>query len=58
MERPVRAAPRKAMHRKAVRPEPTAAWDAFLDCYLSTSNRDVVDTFLMGLASLGRRASG
>lgn len=53
MERPVRRT-----RRNAVRPEPTAAWDAFVDCYLSTSNREVVDTFLMGLASLGRRSSG
>lgn len=42
---------------KAMRPEPTPAWDAFLDCYLSTTNRVAVDTFLAGLASLGRRSA-
>lgn len=38
-----------------MRVEPTPAWDAFVDCYLATSNRPVVDQFLAGLASLGRR---
>jgi hypothetical protein len=41
----------------AVRPDPTAAWDAFVDCYLSTANRAAVDTFLAGLAALGRRSA-
>ena len=42
---------------KAVRLERTEAWDAFVDCYLSTSNRAAVDTFLAGLATLGRRSA-
>jgi len=42
---------------EAIRPARTPAWDAFVDCYLSTSNREVVDTFLAGLASLGRRTA-
>ena len=41
----------------ALRPEPTAAWDAFVDCYLATANRTVVDRFLTGLATLGRRSA-
>lgn len=48
--------PARVRHH-AVRPEPTEAWDAFVDCYLSTANRPAVDCFLAGLASLGRRAA-
>jgi hypothetical protein len=30
-------------------------WEAFVDCYSATATREVLDRFLVAIASLGRR---